>query len=478
MTHYIGIFILFLLLGSSPLFPEWHYSGKNTFDYFYSEKTNNKYTQNKTALTIYDDEWRFEFNYLNPEQQPPFGYFIDYPENERFHYLVSYEKHGVLIQTGTFYNSLGKGLVFNNADLRDIKIDNNIMGVMTVFNADDYTLKLLSGRPYNSEDQKRDLDIIGLDLSKTVFESDSKQVTWGVTHAHYDYANNNIDNITAFSVYQDLYTDQGSLYYEYAKSNHKGALQNKNSHAHYVQTSVFLGNTTLISQYKDYQNFNLSLDNYFVQVAPTAIKTYSYTLPTKTIDAVYKETTFTLDNQSGYSIGSYSNIGDHLILELIWSQEESQDGHIEYNDIYGQVDYDGFDHFLIKSGLGSQYRDTNPYEYINVIEDVTWFMSDTYQMQVILEHQKQGRKDLPKTHYYSYTLSLSKANLGSLSYIREGDDIDNEVWDGVQLDLNVTKNGRVRAFVGKRQSGLRCIGGVCTNYPEFDGIELGWEQVF
>jgi hypothetical protein len=36
----------------------------------------------------------------------------------------------------------------------------------------------------------------------------------------------------------------------------------------------------------------------------------------------------------------------------------------------------------------------------------------------------------------------------------------------------LTKNWLVRAFVGSREAGLRCINGVCRNFPGFNGATL------
>ena len=71
------------------------------------------------------------------------------------------------------------------------------------------------------------------------------------------------------------------------------------------------------------------------------------------------------------------------------------------------------------------------------------------------------------------TFMLSKAQLGSISFLREGSDLSNSVWDGTQIDWLINSRSSMRVFVGKRQAGQRCIGGVCRAFPEFDGIEFG-----
>ena len=313
-------------------------------------------------------------------KNPPDQSFIDYKSSEYFNYLLSYQYNDLMIRYGKLHTSLGKGLTFNNSiNLKDIGLDSNLLGSELTVNSTKLNMTVFYGEIYNSFYQSRDVQVSGYELSKRLVDNDRYSYTLGTTFVDYNFeepiaqtTTNIFETIQpvasndrhAFSVYHQLYYDVGSLYYEYATTS-----LSKESNAHYVSSDFYIEDSTVIFQYSHYEQFNLSHDNNIFQLAPTALKSYPYTLPNKVLYSLNVDESYVLNRQTAYGVTYYTPIIEDSLLEISWSQENDR-SETKYSDVYAQLDYMGFDSLEFKTGYGVQYLNIVPYNYINIIEDI------------------------------------------------------------------------------------------------------------
>lgn len=319
--------------------------------------------------------------------------------------------------------------------------------------------------------------------------------TWvvpGVDIAHVQYAHNfsptpqsHGDHVTSYSGTLELpnLADHGTLYLEYAKQRGRVGDGKQDSTAFYASGSAYLGPATLLLEYKNYRHdppVATSLDAFrYPELALTDFYTAPPTLE-RVQQAVLNNSDVTgpharLEVQAASGVApflSMAGFDDRVYrvriydpyagVELRWQEGKSR---ASLSGGYRTSRYqDG-------PQAGQSFQDNLHAEY-----DVNQSLGGPYSIELDGLHQSHvdhiGSTEHPWREGQSY-LSFKRAErysaaLGYEYYTEFPGTVRSSYWNG-NVSWTVAPGVVLRLFLGGQRAGIKCVNGVCRNYPAFDG---------
>ena len=151
----------FCLLISLPIFGQWDNSHKlnlpqglrmsNQFEYAYDTDNSSEILENWFNLDftkgIFSTGFRFEVFQPN-DPNPAISRGKNKYSDIAFKYIkanIGNRKSGLNITLGNYYTSFGRGMVLKSYEDRNVRVDNNLLGILLEGTYSNFALKALSG---------------------------------------------------------------------------------------------------------------------------------------------------------------------------------------------------------------------------------------------------------------------------------------------------------------------------------------------
>ena len=413
---------------------------------------------------------------------------------------VSYSSKYLDVTLGDSYVTYGRGLVLSLRKIDELTIDttlrganatgkfmgarlNGVAGFSHIVNVDPAT-----GR---GADDPNDL-VLGA-RAEYAF---GKYAIPGIDVSHVRYAKNQLeqpqrdqDQITAYSATLELpyLGPYGSAFVEYAQQRRLvGDLLNRST-AFYGSASGYFGPVTALVEYKDFRNYlpiQTSLDQ--TQVTEIALSDFYNALPTleRTQQAVLNNSNVAgpharVDVEATKNVAPFVSMSyfhdkqyktyiydPYAGLELRWQDQKS---HLSLSGGYRRAVFDESK----GDREGDVFQDEWHLEY-----DVNQKLSGPYSVELDGSHQSH-HDNQGGTNYLDWKegqayLSLKRADAWSVAagyeYYTEAPRSIQSNYVNTSASVHVTQDILVRLFAGGQRAGIKCVNGVCRNYPAFSGV--------
>ena len=396
------------------------------------------------------------------------------------------------ITVGNFYALFGRGLVLKSYEDRNIRVDNNLLGVKVRGHYKDLSFTALTGRAENMSSQRTDI-LHAVDV-------EYKPVTW--FRGGYSFASNQPDAAGAartrlMSLRVQPSIGNADVYAEYGIKQNDDIRQyvfnNSESlagRAFYASANFSYETFSVLGEYKYYDNFGFySSDNSVSYNTPPALrKDYTYILLNR------HPSTLKQDNEQGFQLEAFYGFGEHTEFNANYALTKSlKQGSLyqriggtqlavqtQLKDAFGQVKHEWSADLLTIAALGySEELDANT-KNLTPILDVRFSLDETNTLHGIFEHQLTT-VNTTREQYYDDVVTLEYLCAPDLTFSLVAEMQTREPLAGVtertywafgQFGFKIGNHTDASVLAGSRQAGNICIGGVCRYEPEFKGIEL------
>jgi len=405
---------------------------------------------------------------------------------------IGSRRNGVNVTVGNYYGSFGRGIVLKSYEDRNVRVDNNLLGLFLEGRYAKFHFKALTGSAANINNERKDL-LHGLDLEYLGI----KKVKMGFSLASNRAENNNeaTTNLLGFRInpnfnFMDIYSEYAVRLNNDIKEKIFNNSRDIVGKAFYANLNIYHKGFSILSEVKYYDNFNFTSKDGTVQynTGPAVIRDYTYILLNRHPYALNQnnekglqiEANYVFDDNTSFtaSYGITKSIGNGSIYnEFIGIDAESRDllkeGYFQLNHKWNSKL-----NSIFVFGLNEE-ASTGTKNITPIIENV-FQIDETNSIKLVLEHQ-QTKNEQNNEKYYSdvFTLEyLSSPNI-SISFVGEMKTSEPETgkikrnyWGFIQTSYKLNDYIDLSLLVGSRQAGNICIGGVCRYEPEFEGIEF------
>jgi hypothetical protein len=401
-------------------------------------------------------------------------------------------EEGLNITVGNYYKLFGRGLVLKSYEDRNIRIDNNLLGVKVEGNYKGFTLTALSGSAANVNNERQDilhaadLQYNGFDIIKlgTTFASNLPPID-GIART----------TLASMRVQPSIWNFDG--YAEYGIKNNKDIqLQIFNDdewkigEAFYGSLNFYYDVFSIVGEYKYYDNyaFTSSDGTIFYNTPPSLRKEYTYVLLNRhpspldqsSEEGYALEINFNFSDETSvianYGItqtlpaGSYYQRVNNFSLPITTQLEE----------VYLQATHNWNESFTTIAALGyNEELSTNTKNITPILENKFYF-DDINTIKLVLEHQQTENLSTDEKYYddvinieYLRSPNFSVAIVAELQTKEpEAGNIVRKVWSFIQFGYKIGNHTDLSLLLGTRQAGNICIGGICRYEPAFQGVEI------
>ncbi|MEO6954080.1 MAG: DUF6029 family protein [Polyangia bacterium] len=419
---------------------------------------------------------------------------------------LEYTSRNVEATLGDFYVSFGRGLVLSIRKLDELGIDTTLRGAKFVYRDGAFAMTLVAGfTNIQNVDQATGRfaadpnDFIGGGRTEYRF---ADKVNVGV-HATGGIQHNN--EATVQPVRKDFYMMYGGtidapkltrwlgLYAEGAGQLTSVADVRKNAGAAYAALTGYFGHATLLLEskyYNDYQPWHSSVPSSYVEFAPIA-----YINP-PTAERIVTELQAPIFSVGGIRarLDYRINPSVQLFVSTAYFEDVSQPNlPLRFNDPYGGAEFRwdrGSSHFFPSGGFRYE-QDRSTGKLHQQIGHVEWDF--TQHLPHGLSVESQGFVYIRKediitavdkngvTYNPTWTVGTAYAAIKWTPYVvaafgyewttQPSGDRTKNFFNG-SLQYNITTASSLRVFVGGNRGGLRCISGICRDFPAFSGARL------
>mgnify|MGYP000574213991 FL=1 len=470
----------------------------NQLEYSYDTDTNNEIFENWLNLdynkNIFSAGIRFEiFQPNDPDPSISRGK-VKYADIA-YKYIgvdIGDVEEGLNITVGNFYKLFGRGLILKSYEDRNIRIDNNLIGVKVEANYEGFTLTALSGSAANSNNLREDI-LHAVDLQYGKFDL----VKLGTTFASNLPSIEGVARTTlaSFRIQPSYWNFDG--YAEYGvKSNEDVQSQVfhddewKIGEAFYGSLNFYYDVFSIVGEYKYYDNYAFTSNDgtIFYNTAPSLRKEYTYQLLNRHPSPLDQS------NEEGYAVEMNFNISDETSLianygitnTLPTSSYYQQVNNLslpiatQLEEIYLQAAHNWSESLTSILAFGyNEELSTNTKNFTPILENKFYF-DDINTIKLVLEHQQTENLTTDEKYYddiinieYLRSPNFSVAVVAELQTKepQEGN-VVRKFWSFIQFGYKLGNHSDLSLLVGTRQAGNICIGGICRYEPAFQGVEL------
>ena len=409
-----------------------------------------------------------------------------------------YQKDSWKLTVGDYFRQLGKGIVLSIRKMDEAGLDYALRGAQAAYSGDNLDLSIFGGygnsanldpvsqhfiddhHVFASEDL-----LTGASLETRIYSGLSWGI-YGLFNQPKKDPNISVRNqSTSAGSFLDFRNsaDTLSIYVEGDWQQRKEFGISKDATAAYLLSTAYLGDYTLIAE-------ALFMDDFLQQGSTNSAlsRPYAYNQP-PTLERFDQEVLNNRNVQGGRLRIERSFFEPDLILYANFMHRSTDAGEpAEIRQLHG---YAGFELGMFEDNgrlmAAAGYRDErtpdgDPVKSMSHWEvDYTHFLGGGYSVHTasLNEHRKrpiQGGGDLNYTRGSTY-LEFDKSALGSLGmelgYDSEKDEegIANTFLAGF-MKWEITGQIHMRAVGGTQRGGIKCVGGVCREYPGFAGGRL------
>jgi hypothetical protein len=395
------------------------------------------------------------------------------------------------LTVGNFYALFGRGLIVKSYEDRNIRIDNNLLGVKIAGRYGGFIINALSGMPENTNVERTDI-LHAVDLEYRGVEN----LKIGGTFASNQPEVDDIAKTRMASVRIEPRFWNFDFYGEYGIKQNADIENSFNGEesiageAFYGNLNFFYESFSLSTEYKYYDNF--------------AFKTYDQTVDYNTPPSTRKEYTYLLlnrhpsplnpNNEKGFQAEVNYNLSDETFFSMNYGEtktlpassyyqrinQTSLEERTQLREFYVQANHSFLEDLYTIGAFGyNEELDANTKSITPILEN-KFHLDETNTLRLILEHQQTTDRNTNE-QYYTDVIALEylrspKLNVMALAEIETKEptsgSIVRKVWSFVQVGYKIGDHTDISLLLGSRQAGNICIGGVCRYEPEFSGIEL------
>ncbi len=396
------------------------------------------------------------------------------------------------ITVGNFYALFGRGLILKSYENRNIRVDNNLLGVKVQGHYNDLRFIALTGRVESMSSQR--LDILH------AFDVEYRPVAW--LKSGFSFASNQPDasgaartrllSLRVQPAFEsvDIYAEYGIKQNDDIKESIFRGSESLAGRAFYASAGFYHESFSLLGEYKYYDNFGFtSSDNSVSYNTPPAVRRdYTYSLLNR------HPSTLKQENEQGFQLEAQYVLSEHtefnasfgltkslkrgsLFQRIARTQLTPQ---IQLKETFFQGKHDWNPDLQTIVALGyNEELDANT-KNVTPILDVRYSLDETSTLHGIFEHQLTT---VSTTHeqYYEDVLTLEYLCAPNLTFSIAAEMQTREpvagtkeraFWVFGQFGFKIGSHSDASVLIGSRQAGNICIGGVCRYEPEFKGIEV------
>jgi len=401
-------------------------------------------------------------------------------------------EEGLNITVGNFYKLFGRGLILKSYEDRNIRIDNNLIGVKVEANYKSFTLAALSGSAANSNNLREDilhavdLQYIGFDVVKlgTTLASNLSPIEGAAR-----------TTLASLRIQPSYWNFDG--YAEYGFKSNKDVQSQvfnddewKIGEAFYGSLNFYYDVFSIVGEYKYYDNyaFTSSDGTIYYNTAPSLRKEYTYVLLNRHPSPLDQS------NEEGYALELNYNFSDETSLIAnygITNTLPTSSYYQKVNDlslpiatqleeIYLQATHGWSESFTSILAFGyNEELSTNTKNFTPILENKFYF-DDINTIKLVLEHQQTENLSTDEKYYddvinveYLRSPNFSVAVVAELQTKEpEAGNVVRKFWGFIQFGYKLGNHTDLSLLVGTRQAGNICIGGICRYEPAFQGVEI------
>lgn len=498
-NYFLSIFLLasLAIYGQDITMPD-GLSMSNQLEYSYSNETQNEIFENWLNLdyrkSIFSAGLRFDIFQPN-DPDPSISRGKDNYSDISFKYIsakIGNRKEGFKLTVGNYYEMFGRGLVLKSYEDRNIRIDNNLLGVNVSGSYANFYIKVLSGMAENIISERKDI-LHAADIEYRGI----KKFKLGASFASNKPDVENIARTSLATVRVSPKIWNFEMYGEYGiKQNediNESVFKNSESkvgEAIYGNINFYLGSFSISGEYKYYDNFAFQSSDKTItyNTPPSLRRDQTYILLNRHPSALDQ------NNEQGFQFEGNYAFNSNSILLANYSETRTLDASSYYQRITGTNN-------IVQSQLKDFYlqftQTWNPkfetifaFDYneelssntksITPILDSKFYIGDIHTLRVVLEHQ-QTENITTAEKYYDQVFQLEYLRSPNISVslvteMKTSEPIPGEVkrdfWGFVMFGFKLASHTDLSLLIGTRQAGNICVGGVCRYEPEFEGVEL------
>lgn len=396
------------------------------------------------------------------------------------------------VTVGNFYELFGRGLILKSYEDRNIRIDNNMLGVKVIGKYSNFILKALSGSAENALAERKDI-LHAADLEYRGF----KKVKFAASIASNMPEVEGLARTTLISgriqpsIWNfDFYGEYGIKQNNDIKKDVFEGSENIIGKAFYGSINFYLGRFALSGEYKLYDNYLFtSHDGTVIYNNPPSVrKEYTYILLNRHPSPLDQ------NNEKGFLVEAAFNYDHNTYISAAYGETKTLGTDSYYQRIIGtnnpvraqlkelyiQANHDWSESFETILAFGYNEELSTNTTNITPILETHYYFDDINTIKATYEHQytknkstdEQSFDDVLVIEYLrSPKISVSLVTELNTTEPEEGK-ILRKLWSFIQFGYKFGDHTDVSLLVGSRQAGNICIGGVCRYEPEFRGVEL------
>lgn len=412
-----------------------------------------------------------------PQKDDPLGDPVR--EGVAFRYVEVGRDWGSL-RAGNYYALFGRGLSLNLFEDRDVRIDNNLDGVLFQGASGPLEWTMLSGRARVTSSERWPADDSGLERLDLLHGGDLalrpvSRLRLGVSAVRSRFP------LAGGEVRRDLVSGRAevsagplSFYGEHGTLD--GIAGARDGEGTYLSVNAAMKGVGFTAEYKNYDRFSLTtLDGRINLNNPPALsKEQSYTLLNR--DPHF----LVVNDERGYQVELTAVPRHGATVTLNRSRNERHNGLVWYEEYFleARQDFDG-ERGLSTASIIADYRGVEEGKFhSSFIGDVTWILDDVYSLRVEAGHQHTENTAIGSFDTELVVIELNQSPalvLGASIEWNNKSDAQRGDEDAVYAMGTVSRtllgDADLTLAFGSRQAGYYCVGGRCRYEPAFKGFE-------
>jgi hypothetical protein len=401
-------------------------------------------------------------------------------------------KESLDLVVGNYYALVGRGMIIKSYEDRNIRIDNNLLGLKVVGRYKGFIITALSGMPENSQAERKDI----LHLADLEY----RYIKWLKIGGTYASNLPPVDGLARTDMAAlrlipsfwniDMYAEYGikmNSDIEKSKFNNSESLIGK---GFYGNLNFYLGPISLLGEYKYYDNFSFTTNDGTVNynTPPSVRLEYAYMLPNR------HPSPLDVNNEEGYQMAAGYSIDSETYLNAAYTMTKSlsADSYFQrindfnvsvstqLKEFYFQAQHDWSSSLTTIAAFSYNEELATNTKNITPIIEAKYYFENINTIKAVFEHQHSTNKTTDEQHYtdvlsleYLRSPNFSVALVAELETKEpETGHIVRKFFGFIQAGYKIGNHTDLSILAGTRQAGNICIGGVCRFEPEFRGVEV------
>ncbi len=401
-------------------------------------------------------------------------------------------EEGININVGNFYKLFGRGLVLKSYEDRNIRVDNNLLGVKVEANYLGFTLSALSGSAANSINERQDV-LHAADLQYTGFDIIKLGTTFASNLSAFDGVART--SLASLRIQPSVWNFDG--YVEYGIKKNKDIQSQifnddewKIGESFYGSLNFYYDAFSIVGEYKyyDYYAFTSSDGTIYYNTPPSLRKEYTYVLLNRHPSPLDQS------NEEGYALEVNYNFSDETSVIANYGITQTLPTSSYYQrvndfslpitkqleEVFLQATHNWNESFTTIVALGyNEELSTNTKNITPILENKFYF-DDINTIKLVLEHQQTENLSTDEKYYddvinieYLRSPNFSVALVAELQTKEpEAGNVVRKFWSFIQFGYKFDNHTDLSLLFGTRQAGNICIGGICRYEPAFQGVEI------